>query len=127
MEKQETIVTVERNGKIVYRGPEQRRGESYVTVDAKIPFGLSIRDVAWLLTIVILAVLFVQKIDSRITKGEETQKILVESVGLMSKFMQNSDLWHTEVTGKTFSGGQPTAYINTQRAREIFGNDRKPN
>lgn len=114
-------LTIRDGETLVYEGGERRRYSTRPsTIETKFPFGFSIKDAVWMGTIIVTSTIFLIKTDYRITEIEKLQAIAIETNVKVSDFMQQSDLWHTEATGRRFRGGAPIVPLNVHGSRKLF-------
>lgn len=116
-------IIVMENGKKIYEGEDNRvYGRDY---ENKVFGILKVEDVIKLVAYLCLLLGFLYKSDARITKVEESQTELIKITSHLVDFANNSDKWHSSVTGTNFNGGKPDGYLNNKRARELFREEKE--
>ena len=113
-------IIVREGDRVVYQGAERRSEFRIPSVDTKFPFGLSMKDVIWFGFIIVTCTIFLLRTDARISANEKVLATVVATNTKIAEFMEDSDSWHTQVTGIRFKGGAPITNLRTDMSRKLF-------
>lgn len=113
-EKHNIKVTDSHTGEVLYDGPDKREPGGIVVgplYQRKRFFSfddLTLTDVFKFIGILWAAFMLLGRVDTRLTKVEGENKVLIQAMGKVTEFVRNSDSFHSAESGKLFENGKPS-------------------
>lgn len=106
------------DGQRVFSGDDRRGMTMY---PLKTYYGLTVRDIVFIVSGIIWLVVFSMKTDRRIIVMEDAMLQLNKHAAYAAKFFENSDSFHGQVMDTTFEQGRPnTTYNRRTMIRELI-------